>query len=227
VIERTGEDLSSVLIVTGSERTRRMYAEYFTWRGVQVREVYEAAAAISELSTFRPDVVVTEDRLPDSSGQDLVRALRRSRHTFELPIVLLSSNIFTDPEEQARRRGCDRLLTVPLLPESLYEAVRSVVDRCATKSSARPFESWLFIRKQESVWIVRTADLELAIAGPGRKRSAYAFTSEHDLLTFHSQFEDRLRHTGFELETSSVDRRCGHDRRREPRPGSVDRRAVH
>src|ERR671924_368298 len=94
VTESSSGALRAVLIVTGSERTRRMYAEYLGWRGVAVREVDGAAAAIRELASFRPDVVVTEDRLPDSTGQELVRALRRSRFTFDLPLVLLSSDTF-------------------------------------------------------------------------------------------------------------------------------------
>src|SRR5918999_2195271 len=50
--------LRSGLIVTASAATRRMYAEYLAWRGVSVREVTNATAALDHLSAFIPDVVV-------------------------------------------------------------------------------------------------------------------------------------------------------------------------
>jgi CheY-like chemotaxis protein len=200
-----------------------MYAEYLVWRGIEVREVHSATAALHELATFLPDVVVTDDRLPDSTGQELVRALRRSRHTFDLPIVLLCSDTFSVRDEPIRP-SCDLVLMVPLLPESLLNALVSVVDDCRARHSARPFESWLFVREDDSVWIVRTADLELAIAGPGRDRNVYSFAGEQELLAFQAQYEQRLRHTGFALEIAGNDRRSGHDRRRLTR--ATERRAI-
>src|SRR5215208_1596046 len=71
--------LGSVLIVTSSHATRRMYAEYLAWRGVTVREVANATAALDHLATFVPDVVLVEDKLEHGRGVDLVLTLRRSR----------------------------------------------------------------------------------------------------------------------------------------------------
>jgi len=225
VTESSSGALRSVLIVTGSDRTRRMYAEYLGWRGIDVREVDGAAAAVRELANFRPDVVVTEDRLPDSTGQELVRALRRSRATFELPLVLLSSDTF-DPAATLRQHGCNRILMVPLLPEALHQALHDVVADCQAQRGLKHFESWLFTRDGESVWIVRTGELELSVAGPGGERGVFAFSAERELQSFQAEYEQRLRLTGFALEALGDDRRSGRDRRSNPRPGVNDRRAV-
>jgi CheY-like chemotaxis protein len=213
-----------VLIVTGSERTRRMYGEYLAWRGVNVREVNQAATAVRELSRLLPDAVVIEDRLPDSTGTELVRALRRSRHTFNLPVILLCSDIFAIDAAQAERYGCDRILVVPLLPEALYDELQQVVDR--RSEGARPFESWLFTRNGESVWMVRTTELELSVAGPGRQRDVFDFENERDLVAFQAEYAQRLTLGGFRLVTAGEDRRSGRERRTVPRPGVADRRAV-
>ena len=217
--------LRSVLIVTGSDRTRRMYAEYLGWRGIDVHEVDGAAAAVRALASFRPDVVVTEDRLPDSTGQELLRALRRSRFTFDLPLVLLSSDTF-DSAASALQQGCNRVLMVPLLPESLHDALQDVVRDCRHIRETRAFESWLFTRDGESVWIVRTGDLELSVAGPGTGRGVFTFGFERELQSFQAEYEQRLVLTGFVLQSLGDDRRSGRDRRTAPRPGVTDRRAV-
>ena len=226
VTEPTTGELRSVLIVTGSARTRRMYAEYLAWRGIHVREVDGAAATVRELAAQLPDVVVTDERLPDSTGQELVRALRRSRYTFDLPVVVLCSDTFAADAERSRGYGCDRVLVVPILPPSLHDALHSTVEECAASRASRPFESWLFVRVSESVWIVRTSDFEISVAGPGRGRGVYVFSDEQELLAFQTEYERRLRRTGFALETAGRDRRSGRDRRRVPRFGVVDRRAI-
>lgn len=224
--ESSSGALRSVLIVTGSDRTRRMYAEYLGWRGIAVREVESAGAAMLELTTFRPDVVVTDERLPDSTGQELVRALRRARTTFNLPVVLLASDTFGDAADTARRYGCNRVLIVPVLPEALLDAMQATIAACRATAEQRPFESWLFTRADESVWMVRTSALELAVAGPGAERAAFTFAEEHELLSFQTEYEQRLLRTGFALEVFGDDRRSGRDRRRAPRAGVIDRRTV-
>ena len=203
-----------------------MYGEYLTWRGVDVREVGTAAAAVRELARVLPDAVVTEDRLPDHTGLELVRALRRSQYTFELPLVLLCSDTFAIQADEAERYGCDRILIVPLLPEALLDVLRSVVHEHSTRERGRPFRSSLFTRNGECIWIVRTADQQLSVAGPDRERSVHTFDDQAELESFQADYEERLRTGGYTLGTTDDDRRSGRDRRQLPRPHSTERRGV-
>jgi len=203
-----------------------MYGEYLNWRGVTVREVGTAAAAVREVSRFLPDAVVTEDRLPDSTGPELVRALRRSRYTFDLPLVLLCSDTFAIKPDEAERYGCDRVLIVPLLPEALLDVLRVVVHERSAGERTRRFASWLFTRNGESVWIVRTTETELTVAGPHDERNVYSFDHERELLSFHADYEQRLMRGGFVLNAAGDDRRSGRDRRQATRPSAAERRRV-
>jgi hypothetical protein len=82
------------------------------------------------------------------------------------------------------------------------------------------------MRGEQSVWIVRTTELELTVAGPGREREVYSFEAVRDLLSFQTEYEQRLLLGGFTLTVSSDDRRSGRDRRRTFRPAVNDRRGV-
>ncbi len=203
-----------------------MYGEYLTWRGIDVREVDTAAAAVRELSRFRPDVVVTEERLPDSTGLELVRALRRSGQTFHLPLVLLCSDTFAIKPDDRERYGCDRILLVPLLPEALLDVLHAVVYERTAQSAEYPFPSSLFTRNEESVWIVRTTVVELCVAGPNTERSVYSFEHEHELQSFQADYEQRLTRSGYTLEAAGDDRRSGRDRRQLPRLEMPERRSI-
>jgi CheY-like chemotaxis protein len=215
--------LRSALMVIGSASTRWMYADYLGWRGVSVREVPSAGAALDYLSAFTPDVTVIEDRLPDSSGLELVRALRRYRGTSFLPVALLSSDVFGIDGARAKKYGCDLLLTVPCLPESLFTSLVELVQQRAAEPRPMAPDSWLFVSEDRSVMIVRTREHAVKICGPGHKRRRYRFASELEMVTFQVRYEHRLVNEGYMLEAFRTDRRVHTDRRRIP--AGIDRRA--
>jgi DNA-binding response OmpR family regulator len=211
----------SLLIVSNAE-TSGMYVEYCSWLGISARGVAAAGEAIRELRSARPDAVVVSERLPDVPGPDLARALRRSRHTYDLPIVLLASNIFAVRGHDPEKHGCDLVLLVPVLPDELIDRLGDLLR----VARGRSFEAWLYRRGDESVWIVRTARLELAIAGPRDLRNAFQFDAETELRAFQARFEQRLEAAGFVLGGVGTDRRSGRERRAGSRNGP-DRRAIH
>ena len=204
--------LRSALIVTGSPATRRMYAEYLAWRGVRVREVTNAAAALDYLSAFTPDVVVIEDKLEDGRGVDLVLTLRRSHQTAVLPIALLSADVFGMTPVRAHRFGCDLLIPIPCLPNSLFDSLEQLVHDGVSHREVDHLDSWLFVRDDQSVRVARRRDFVLSICGPGWKRGLYRFGSELELSTFQADYEQWLVNTGFTFEAFRRDRRNRHDR---------------
>lgn len=75
--------------------------------------------------------------------------------------------------------------------------------------------SWLFIRRHETVRVFRPgpAWLQVAIEGPGHRRSVLRFTSEAELQDFQARHEQQLMDDGWHLAGRNVDRRSGSDRR--------------
>jgi len=208
-------NLRSGLIVTASPATRRMYAEYLAWRGVNVREVTSATAALDHLSAFTPDVVIIEDKLEDGRGVNLVLTLRRSRGTSHIPIALLSGDVFGMSPVRAHRFGCDLLIPIPCLPDTLFDALAQLVDDGVTHRESDVLDSWLFARGDESVRIVRRGDFELSVCGPGSKRGVCRFGSELEVSTYQAGYEQLLVNTGFTFEAFRKDRRGRGDRRLE------------
>jgi CheY-like chemotaxis protein len=200
-------DLGSVLIVASSHATRYMYAEYLTWRGVNVREVTTADAALVHLTSFTPDVVLVEDKLEGGRGVDLVLTLRRSRRTSHIPIALLSGDVFGMTPVRAHRFGCDLLIPIPCLPDTLFDALAQVVADGVTHREPDVLDSWLFVRKDESVRIVRRGDFELTVCGPRSKRTVQRFRSELELSSYQADYEQRLLNEGFTFEGFRKDRR--------------------
>jgi len=200
-------NLNSVLIVTSSHATRCMYAEYLTWRGVTVREVTNADAALIHLAGFTPDVILIEDKLEDGRGVGLVLTLRRSRRTSRIPIALLSGDVFGMTPVRANRFGCDLLIPIPCLPDTLFDALGQLVTDGATHRDSDMLDSWLFVRNDESVRIVRRGEFELTVSGPRWKRAVCRFRSELELSTYQAGYEQQLVNEGFTFEGFRKERR--------------------
>ncbi len=59
--------------------------------GFEVREAEDCRAARASLADRRPDLVLIDWMLPDMSGLELARSLKRDRETRELPIIMLTA----------------------------------------------------------------------------------------------------------------------------------------
>lgn len=84
---------------------------------------------MSEISAFRPELVLMDLHMPDFSGSDLAGVIRQHEQYANLPIVYLSAE--TDIEQQilAMFHGADDFLSKPISDLQLVATVRARVAR--------------------------------------------------------------------------------------------------
>ena len=83
-------------------------------------------SSVAALQAFRADpqrfdLVLTDETMPDMSGVELVREVRRVRP--ELPIVLMSGYSGAQLTERARAAGAGEVLRKPLVRRDIAEAL--------------------------------------------------------------------------------------------------------
>jgi PAS domain S-box-containing protein len=89
-------------------------------------------SSVAALQAFRAepqrfDLVLTDETMPDLSGVDLAREIRRVRS--ELPIVLMSGYSGAQLAERARAAGVAQLLRKPLVRRDIAEALGRALRR--------------------------------------------------------------------------------------------------
>jgi nitrogen-specific signal transduction histidine kinase/CheY-like chemotaxis protein len=89
-------------------------------------------SSVAALQAFRAepqrfDLVLTDETMPDLSGVDLAREIRRVRP--ELPIVLMSGYSGAQLAERARAAGVAQLLRKPLVRRDIAEALGRALRR--------------------------------------------------------------------------------------------------
>ena len=83
-------DMAAVLIVDDDSDTREVLARHLRKAGHAVASAPNGRAAMSELSTHAPDVVVLDYRMPEMDGVSFLEVIRCYLRWANLPVILLT-----------------------------------------------------------------------------------------------------------------------------------------
>src|SRR5580658_9045504 len=100
-----------ILVVEDERPIREMIAFGLRRAGFDVREAEDCRAARAALADRRPDLILIDWMLPDNSGLELTRSLKRERDTRDLPVIMLTARAGGARERSAaaqRRPGRNR-----------------------------------------------------------------------------------------------------------------------
>lgn len=112
-----------VLIVDDSVVVRDLLSEVLVTAGYHVEAATNGKEALTLLSSFRPDVVVSDVEMPEMNGFDLLQAIRSSSET--LPVVLVTARSSTEDRRRASVLGASAYVAKgEFRSESLVQVVR-------------------------------------------------------------------------------------------------------
>jgi EAL domain-containing protein (putative c-di-GMP-specific phosphodiesterase class I) len=112
-----------VLLIDDEPGVLASYARVLRSGGCVVRTAGNVTDAIDELRAGRLDVVITDMRMPDGSGLDVLDAVCADRPG--TPVIFLTASTELEAAVQALERGAVRYLMKPAPPEALIRAVES------------------------------------------------------------------------------------------------------
>jgi len=118
-----------ILIVEDERPIREMIAFGLRRAGFEVREAEDCRAARAALADRRPDVLLVDWMLPDTSGLEFTRALKRERETRDLPVIMLTARAEEADKVAGLEGGADDYITKPFSPRELVARVNAVLRR--------------------------------------------------------------------------------------------------
>lgn len=123
-------DLSAldILIVDDHEAMRALLRKVLERAGVQsVRDASSGADAIALLEQQRADLILADLTMPGMDGLAFARRVRGEPRWAQARIVMLTGRSDAATVEGARQAGIDLLLTKPVAPRDLLEAINRVL----------------------------------------------------------------------------------------------------
>src|SRR6516225_11655124 len=116
-----------ILAVDDMEFNRNHLRKILEIDGFEVETVADGRSAWEELRAHKYHLVITDLRMPDLSGLDLLARVRRER----LPVGVIVLTAYGDPSEalRAMKAGADDFVTKPYDPERLRFLVKRILER--------------------------------------------------------------------------------------------------
>ena len=123
-----------VLIVEDEAPVRQMIAFNLNRAGFTVDEAEDCATARNRIADNRPDLVLVDWMLPDSSGLELTRALKRDEATKDLAIIMLTARAEEQSKVLGLEGGADDYVTKPFSARELLARINAVLRRASVDS---------------------------------------------------------------------------------------------
>ena len=119
-----------VLIVDDEADAREFITAVLETHGIRVTAVATASEALAALEEFRPDVLVSDIRMPDENGYSLIRKIRQleAEKGWHIPAAALTAYLAED-REKALAAGFESHLHKLAQPTELVEMVARLAGR--------------------------------------------------------------------------------------------------
>jgi two-component system, OmpR family, phosphate regulon response regulator PhoB len=102
--------------------------------GHQVTTASSGSMALAELRRLKPDLVVLDVMLPDVSGLEVCRRIRRDEATARIPVIMLTAKGAEVDRVVGFEVGADDYVVKPFSPRELALRVDAVLRRASTGS---------------------------------------------------------------------------------------------
>jgi len=123
-----------ILVVDDEKRIVEILQAYLERDGYQVIAAYDGRSALELARSNSPDLIILDLMLPEVSGWDVCRELRRES---DVPIIMLTARDDTTDKIVGLELGADDYVTKPFDPKEIISRARAVLRRSDVKTVSK------------------------------------------------------------------------------------------
>jgi two-component system phosphate regulon response regulator PhoB len=192
-----------ILIVEDELPIREMIAYGLRRAGFEVREAADSRSARSQLADKRPDLLLVDWMLPDMSGLELTRLIKREAATRDLPVILLTARATEADKVAGLDGGADDYVTKPFSPRELLSRINAVLRRTPGGTDAETLELGGLVMDRASHRV--TAGGREVELGPTEYRMLEFFMQNPERVYARAQLLDRVWGGNVYIEERTID----------------------
>jgi DNA-binding response OmpR family regulator len=154
----------TLLFIEDDEAIRTALRLVLEDEGYEVAEAGDGETGIKMFGQIDPDLVLLDLRLPDISGFEVCRAIRRTSIT---PVIMVTAQTDTSDLVNGFDAGADDYVTKPVVPKELAARIRAAIRRTQTvepsPTSAKSLSTIGDVEIDRNLSIVRKAGVEIPL----------------------------------------------------------------
>jgi two-component system phosphate regulon response regulator PhoB len=192
-----------ILIVEDEAPIREMIAFGLRRAGFEVNEAADARSARSQLADRRPDLLLVDWMLPDMSGLELTRQVKREPATRDLPVIMLTARAAEGDKVAGLDGGADDYVTKPFSPRELLSRINAVLRRSGGAGDEETLEAGGLVMDRAGHRVTaggREVDL-----GPTEYRMLEFFMQNPERVFARAQLLDRVWGGNVYIEERTID----------------------
>jgi two-component system, cell cycle response regulator DivK len=118
-----------ILVVDDNAANLKLAREILTAQGYEVISAVRGEQAVDVARAQRPALILLDMRLPDVDGLEVLRRLRSSPETKDLPVVAMTAQAMAGDRERFLAAGCDGYISKPIVLRTFYAEVERHLAR--------------------------------------------------------------------------------------------------
>jgi two-component system phosphate regulon response regulator PhoB len=191
-----------ILVVEDETAIRDMLVFNLGRAGYEVLGAGNASEARSAIADRHPDVILMDWMLPDVSGLELTRQLKRDAGTREIPVIMLTARGQEDDRVAGLEGGADDYVTKPFSSRELQARIRALLRRTAPAEDAVVQVGRLRVDTASHRVTIGADEVQL---GPTEYRLLLFFIQNAERVYSRSQILDRVWGGNVYVEERTVD----------------------
>ncbi len=195
--------MRQILIVEDEKPIREMIAFALKRAGFGVQEAEDSHSARVLLAEKQPDLLLVDWMLPDMSGLELTRLIKREPATRELPVILLTARAAEGDKVAGLDGGADDYVTKPFSPRELLSRINAVLRRAGGASGEDSLQVGGLILDR-ATHRVTAGELEVAL-GPTEYRMLEFLMGHPERVYSRAQLLDRVWGGSSYVEERTID----------------------
>lgn len=122
---------STILVVEDEPAIAELIAVNLSFAGHKVLRAADAHQGRTLVTAELPDLILLDWMLPDKSGIEFARELRREERTRDVPVIMLTARTEEQDKVDGLEAGADDYITKPFSPKELLARIKAVLRRRA------------------------------------------------------------------------------------------------
>lgn len=191
-----------ILIVEDEQPIREMIAFHLSRAGYETLEAGDCRVARQLLADERPSLALIDWMLPDVSGLEFTRMLKRDKEFEDLAVIMLTARAEERDMISGLDGGADDYITKPFSPRELVSRIQAVLRRSGTLG-----DEWInagVLELDAAGHRVLASGSEIKL-GPTEYRLLHFLLTHPDRVYSRTQLLDRVWGANVYVEERTVD----------------------